>query len=68
MVINRNYQFRDDWIEEENITVEYDWSKTQKLRLETALIMRNRGGWTTTEMVKQIKAEVQRRALGEMQA
>jgi hypothetical protein len=41
---------------------------SQRLRLETALIMRNRGGWTTTEMVKQIKAEVQRRALGEMQA
>jgi hypothetical protein len=28
MVINRNYQFRDDWIEEENITMQYDWSKT----------------------------------------
>jgi hypothetical protein len=68
MVINRNYQFRNDWIEAENITMEYSWSKTQKLKLETALLLQNLGGWTTMEMVKQIKEEVKRRALGEMQA
>jgi hypothetical protein len=61
------YQFRNDWIEEESITTAYSWSQTQKLKLETALFVRNIGGWTTTEMVKQIKAEVERRALGEMQ-
>ncbi len=67
-VISGNCKFVDEWIREENVTPEFHWDKHVRMRLENASWLRNRGGWTTKELEKQIKAEVARRALEKMQA
>jgi hypothetical protein len=68
MVSSRNHKFIEEWIEEEKVTLRFNWDKHARMRLENQAWDRNRGGWSTKTLEEKIKEEVERRALGEMQA
>ena len=62
-VMERNKDFIDWWIDENGVTDEFQFTREIRNRLENDAWDRNRGGLSTKELEKQIRAEARRRAL-----
>jgi hypothetical protein len=62
-VIRRNQDFIDKWIIDNDVTPAFQFTREVRNRLENDAWERNRGGPSTKELEKQIRAEAQRRAL-----
>ena len=62
-VTHRNREFIDRWINENHVTTAFQFTREIRNRLENDAWERNRGGPSTKELEKQIRAEVRQRAL-----